>query len=539
MNNGGAPPIIRRGTCCSCTPEENRTPIKSFREHSVIDFIETVANNWSVIKRGKSRDGKRRDDGSGTFLIQAVDEHENTLFIELSKDNSYWGVNSGGIFRKGYSNKKETVAKTEPQQPNNAVSSDSSLSVDEQVGISSIEPNGESTVSGDKVTISSTEKQEDRQESSIGERIVTAETEVNTEPTQAQKDAGNYKKGHVQVGTFNVTIENPKGSVRRGTDASGKQWETTMQHTYGYIRGTEGVDGDHIDVFLSSDIDGWNGRKAFVVDQYNPDGTFDEHKVMLGFNDNDEAFGAYLSNYEKGWENGRRLDVTAVNLEDFEKWIGSSKRKTKPLAEYVRFKKSIDKTDNEASTPFSVGSDKRTDSKSYELTRQLVADAIGAEDVVEVSDAEAQAMLRSHGDARLMGSRTDRKMAAIAEYYADKTLDDNQRKVVDVFSGKADNQAILVERPEGKCRVVMRQGREPKAGTKHSLFRHYKTAGNYIKTDDFAKIPEVIAKGERGVTSTGITYDLTLEDGTRLRVTTKLNDRREEFTNFFLFGQIC
>ena len=532
MNNGGAPPIIRRGTCCSCTPEENRTPIKSFREHSVIDFIETVANNWSVIKRGKSRDGKRRDDGSGTFLIQAVDEHENTLFIELSKDNSYWGVNSGGIFRKGYSNKKETVAKTEPQQPNNAVSSDSSLSVDEQVGISSIEPNGESTVSGDKVTISSTEKQEDRQESSIGERIVTAETEVNTEPTQAQKDAGNYKKGHVQVGTFNVTIENPKGSVRRGTDASGKQWETTMQHTYGYIRGTEGVDGDHIDVFLSSDIDGWNGRKAFVVDQYNPDGTFDEHKVMLGFNDNDEAFGAYLSNYEKGWENGRRLDVTAVNLEDFEKWIGSSKRKTKPLAEYVRFKKSIDKTDNEASTPFSVGSDKRTDSKSYELTRQLVADAIGAEDVVEVSDAEAQAMLRSHGDARLMGSRTDRKMAAIAEYYADKTLDDNQRKVVDVFSGKADNQAILVERPEGKCRVVMRQGREPKAGTKHSLFRHYKTAGNYIKTDDFAKIPEVIAKGERGVTSTGITYDLTLEDGTRLRVTTKLNDRREEFTNF-------
>ena len=107
MNNGGAPPIIRRGTCCSCTPEENRTPIKSFRKHSVIDFIETVANKWSVIKKGKSRDGKRRDDGSGTFLIQAVDEHENTLFIELSKDNSYWGVNSGGIFRKSYSNQKK------------------------------------------------------------------------------------------------------------------------------------------------------------------------------------------------------------------------------------------------------------------------------------------------------------------------------------------------------------------------------------------------------------------------------------------------
>ncbi len=83
-----------------------------------------------------------------------------------------------------------------------------------------------------------------------------------------------------------------------------------MRHTYGYIRGTKGADDDHIDVFLSSDIDGWNGRKVFVVDQYNPDGTFDEHKVMLGFNVRDEAFSAYLSNYEKDWGKGRRLEVT-------------------------------------------------------------------------------------------------------------------------------------------------------------------------------------------------------------------------------------
>ena len=98
------------------------------------------------------------------------------------------------------------------------------------------------------------------------------------------------------------------------------------------------MDGDHIDVYISSDVDGWNGRKVFVVDQYNPDGSFDEHKVMLGFNDKDEAFEAYLSNYEAGWENGRRLDVTAVNLEDFEKWIDSSKRKTKAFAEYKSVK---------------------------------------------------------------------------------------------------------------------------------------------------------------------------------------------------------
>ncbi len=150
---------------------------------------------------------------------------------------------------------------------------------------------------------------------------------MNTDPTDAQKEAGNYKKGHVQVGTFDITIEQPEGSIRRGTDADGKQWESKMNNTYGYIRGAVGVDGDHIDVFLSNDIDGWNGRKVFVVDQYNPYGSFDEHKVMLGFNNAEEAKRNYLANYEKGWENGRRIDVTAVSLEDFEKWIESSKRK--------------------------------------------------------------------------------------------------------------------------------------------------------------------------------------------------------------------
>jgi site-specific DNA-cytosine methylase len=177
----------------------------------------------------------------------------------------------------------------------------------------------------------------------LSSKIEAASAKVNTEPTEAQKEAGNYKKGHVQVGTFDITIEQPQGSVRKGMDADGKHWESKMNNTYGYIRGAVGVDGDHIDVFLSNDIDGWNGRKVFVVDQYNPDGSFDEHKVMLGFNDADEAKSDYLANYENGWEDGRRIDVSAVNLEDFEKWIASSKRKTKPFGEYSLVKK----TDNQ------------------------------------------------------------------------------------------------------------------------------------------------------------------------------------------------
>ena len=176
---------------------------------------------------------------------------------------------------------------------------------------------------------------QEEEDEPLSVQIDEASADVNTNPTDAQKEAGNYKMGHVQVGTFDITIEQPKGSIRRGTDADGKKWESEMHNTYGYIRGTEGVDGDHIDVFLSNDIDYWNGRKVFVVDQYNPDGTFDEHKVMLGFNDGYDAKSDYLANYEKGWEDGRRIDVTAVNLEDFEKWIDSSHRKTKPFSEYV------------------------------------------------------------------------------------------------------------------------------------------------------------------------------------------------------------
>ena len=182
-------------------------------------------------------------------------------------------------------------------------------------------------------------------ENTLKAKIEAASADVNTEPTEAQKEAGNYKKGHVQVGTFDITIEQPEGSIRRGTDANGKKWEIKMHNTYGYFRGTEGVDGDHIDVFLSNDIDGWNGRKVFVVDQYNPDGTFDEHKVMLGFNDMDEAKSDYLANYEKGWENGRRITVSTTNLEDFEKWIDSSHRKTKPFSEYSSVNKETVSTD--------------------------------------------------------------------------------------------------------------------------------------------------------------------------------------------------
>lgn len=305
---------------------------------SVEDFVSYVAKNYD---ENNIKVGKRRTGGSITYLLQVTGKHDNTLFIELSRDGSYWNVNSAGVFRKGYSDKKETVAKTEPQQPSNAISERALQSADQSNGILPASPNGKPTVSTSKVSESPETKQE-KAEKSISAKVKEASADVNTEPTEAQKEAGNYKKGHVQVGAFDITIEQPEGSIRRGTDANGKQWESKMHNTYGYFRGTEGVDGDHIDVFLSNDMDGWNGAQVFVVDQYNPDGTFDEHKVMLGFNDASDAKNNYLANYKKGWENGRRIDVSAVSLADFEKWMASSHRKTKPFREYKSVKPADD-----------------------------------------------------------------------------------------------------------------------------------------------------------------------------------------------------
>ena len=158
-----------------------------------------------------------------------------------------------------------------------------------------------------------------------------AEQEVDTNPTVAQKEAGNYKKGHVTIDGFDISIENPRGSIRSGVDENGNEWSVTMHDTYGYIRNTESVDGDHIDIFLSDHIGNWNGS-VFVVDQVKPDGSFDEHKVMYGFDTEDEAREAYLANYSEGWQG--LGNITEVSKRGFKKWIESSHRKTKPFAEY-------------------------------------------------------------------------------------------------------------------------------------------------------------------------------------------------------------
>jgi putative uncharacterized protein (fragment) len=166
--------------------------------------------------------------------------------------------------------------------------------------------------------------------------IAEAVKDVDIEPTEAQKKAGNYKKGHVKIQGFDITIENPKGTIRKGVDDNGKAWSTEMKNHYGYFKNTEGKDGDHIDVFIG---DNPNSKRIFVVDQVNPKTKeFDESKVMLGFDTEDEAKKAYLSNYSKDWKGFK--DITYVDVDTFRNWLYDGAKQRKPFGEYsnIRFR---------------------------------------------------------------------------------------------------------------------------------------------------------------------------------------------------------
>lgn len=161
--------------------------------------------------------------------------------------------------------------------------------------------------------------------------IEAARSEVAPEPTEAQKEAGNYKKGHLKLQGLDIALENPKGSTRSGIDPDGKEWQSTMAHDYGYIKRTLGADGDHVDVFIG---DKPESETVYVVDQVDPKtGKFDEHKVMMGFADEQAARAGYLGNYEEGWQGLGA--IKAMPVEDFKRWVKEGDT-TKPVAKKVR-----------------------------------------------------------------------------------------------------------------------------------------------------------------------------------------------------------
>ena len=320
--------------------ESHGDQIRNYGFESIPEFVESVAKNYTIVRKGNKRNG------IDTYILEVSDKKNNTLFVELSKDGSYWNVNSAGVFRKGYSKKKEVVWPL-PAVEDASTAEDTGVqnAADSSNSMSGNSPQNASFI--DKDTQSLEEKQEDKQKFTASEinqdegvieyaqriakekEIWDESQKVDINPTEGQKEAGNYKKGRVKIDGYDVTIENPKGSVRSGKDANGKEWSVTMNNTYGYIRGTRGVDGDHIDIFLSDNPESGN---VYVIDQVDQQtGMYDESKVMYGFNSIDEAKDAYLSNYEEGWKVGV---ISEVSKEEFKKWIESSTNKIKPFSEY-------------------------------------------------------------------------------------------------------------------------------------------------------------------------------------------------------------
>lgn len=140
-----------------------------------------------------------------------------------------------------------------------------------------------------------------------------------SEPTPAQIEAGNYKKGPVKFQGLDISIENPRGSERKGVSKAGKKWSITLEDHYGYIKGTIGKDKDHIDTFIGENP---AATYVYIINQVEPTTKkFDEHKVMLGYDSKEDAEIAYHENYERGWKG--MGTIVPMPMAQFKKWLKS------------------------------------------------------------------------------------------------------------------------------------------------------------------------------------------------------------------------
>ncbi len=296
------------------------------------------------------------------------------------------------------------------QQRSNVLAGDSTASQEREQGSTGTPAAGERVEGGEQPADNTGGTENESGSGEVREKIAEEGSKVNTNPSDAQKEAGNYRMGHVKIDGMDVTIENPKGSIRKGRDADGKEWQSEMHNDYGYIRGTKAVDNDHIDIFLSDDPEHGN---VYVIDQVDPKtGKFDESKVMYGFSSEQEAMDAYLSNYEKGWKGLGK--ITEVTKEEFKKWIDSSTRKTKPFSEYASVK---------AAKPQKEKPVQGIEGYSRDEIKGIVADHIN--DVMRDNDIHAEIIgMDIHGSRNRHDARPDSDLDVVVEYRGDIREDD-------------------------------------------------------------------------------------------------------------------
>lgn len=219
------------------------------------------------------------------------------------------------------------------------------------------------------------------------EEIDLIANDTNTNPTEKQKEAGNYKMGHIRIKGMPISIENPKGSYRTYKKEDGTEGKIKMKNHYGYFTNTtaQGKDRDAVDVFVGPNVDEFD--YVYVIDQNNDKGEFDESKVMLGFNSKEHAKNAYLSNYSSDWDGFR--SITKVSIRTFKKWLYRNHKQNKPFSEYyVIQKQKLDESFNfnENIVDDENGVTNQIINAGYPELAEEIADAINKKGVYAFTD---------------------------------------------------------------------------------------------------------------------------------------------------------
>jgi hypothetical protein len=160
------------------------------------------------------------------------------------------------------------------------------------------------------------------------EHVMNAAAQTERKPSEAKVAANNYSHGRFRWNGMVISIENAKGSVRRGKDAKGNPWQVTMPATYGYFKRSVGADDDHIDVYMGPNP---LAQDVWVIDQIDArNGKFDEHKVMAGFSSKDDAIETYKKAFSDNRGHERIGAVTKMGIGQFKRWLARGDT-TEPL----------------------------------------------------------------------------------------------------------------------------------------------------------------------------------------------------------------
>ncbi|MFA5630357.1 MAG: PLxRFG domain-containing protein [Porticoccaceae bacterium] len=263
------------------------------------------------------------------------------------------------------------------------------------------------------------------------------------EPTDAQKEAGNYKKGHIQYDGLDLTIENPVGSERSGTDPNGNPWSVQMTAHYGYLKRSMGADGDQVDVYVAEEPD--HNAPVYVFDQYNDDGTFDEHKAVIGVNSQADAEALYDAHFSDRKGPQRRKGVTAMPVSEFKEWATNGDTSTalapepevvdvtpaqkRPSSQFTAYQEAIEAGQGSKEMLELARMDERLEDGEYESLASL-AEFLGFPEDAAPAPAkpktEKERNQRADYSAKWFGSREKAE-----KFIADKRITDTHAAVQD------------------------------------------------------------------------------------------------------------